>query len=69
VGPRTRKAIAGVVTLLFLAGWIWAAIRVSGYVPDLWWARGLFFGVVGIGWGVPLLPLFSWAERGERRRS
>ena len=67
--PRTRKAIAGVLTLAFLGFWIWGVITVSSHVPETWWARGLFFAVAGTGWGFPLLPLFGWAERGFGRRA
>jgi hypothetical protein len=64
LGPRSRKAVASVATLAFLAFWIWGAIAVSRLVPDVWWAKGLFFAAAGLGWGLPLLPLFSWAGRG-----
>ena len=63
LGPRSRKAFASLATLAFLALWIWGAIFVSSFVPDVWWAKGLFFAAAGLGWGLPLLPLFSWAGR------
>jgi hypothetical protein len=69
LGPRTRKAIASVLTLAFLAVWILVAIRASSYVPNVWWARGLFFAVAGTGWGVPLFPLLTWAEHGRFTRA
>jgi hypothetical protein len=66
VGPRTRKAVASVATLVFLLVWLLVALRLAAYVPDHW--KALFFAVTGIGWGVPLFPLFTWAEHGRFRR-
>lgn len=69
VGPRTRKAIASIATLMFLAAWIWGAIALSAFIPDAWWTKGLYFAVAGVGWGAPLVPLFRWAERGGGART
>jgi hypothetical protein len=30
------------------------------------WLDLLFYAVFGIGWGVPLYPLFKWAEGGKK---
>ena len=27
------------------------------------WAQGLFFGIVGLAWVLPLMPLVAWMER------
>jgi hypothetical protein len=69
LGPRSRKALASIATLLFLGAWIWGAVELARFLPDVWWAKGLFFAVAGLGWGVPLFPLFRWAERGGGPRS
>jgi hypothetical protein len=66
VGPRTRKALAGVITLVFLAVWLVVTLGLAAYIPDHW--RPVFFAVAGTGWGVPLFPLFTWAEHGALRR-
>jgi hypothetical protein len=66
VGPRTRKALAGAITLVFLLVWLVVALGLAAYIPDPW--RPVFFAVAGIGWGVPLFPLFTWAEHGTLRR-
>lgn len=62
MGPRTRKAIGSVLVLAFLCFWIWLATSLSVFVPDRWWAQLPFFAVAGMGWGVPLLPLFAWMQ-------
>jgi Protein of unknown function (DUF2842)/Mpv17 / PMP22 family len=66
VGPRTRKALASVITLIFLVVWLVVSLGIAAYVPDHW--RPLFFAFAGIAWGVPLFPLFTWAEHGTLRR-
>ncbi len=66
MGPRTRRFIAAVAMLAFLAGWIWAAIWIGGRLPQTWWVGLIFYGVAGTAWGVPLIPLLKWAERAGR---
>ncbi|MBP9232601.1 MAG: DUF2842 domain-containing protein, partial [Phenylobacterium sp.] len=34
-------------------------------VPDQVFIKTLFYAVAGIGWGVPILPLLSWMNRGK----
>ena len=63
MGPRTRKAVASAATLVFLLVWLVVALGLSAYVPDHW--KALFFAVAGTAWGVPLFPLFTWAEHGR----
>ena len=69
MGPRTRKAVASVAIMAFLGFYVWAAVTLSRFIPDRWWAQGLYFAVAGLGWGVPMFPVFRWAERGGGPRS
>ena len=46
-----------------LAFYVWAVIAIGERLPDSMWIDLIFYGVAGIAWGVPLIPLFSWAER------
>ena len=62
---RARKFIGGIAILAFLAGYVWLASLISDHLPDLWWARLAFYAVVGMAWGVPILPLLSWMNRGR----
>jgi hypothetical protein len=32
------------------------------------WIDLVFYGIAGIAWGIPLIPLLSWAER-ERKQA
>lgn len=62
--PRLRRFVAMIGVLAFLALWIWGAIAVRGLLPEGPLLDLLIYGVAGIFWGVPLYPLFKWAERG-----
>ena len=68
MGPRLRRLIAALATLVFLAAYIWAAIAISDRLPDNLWIDFIFFGVAGLAWSVPLIPLLAWAEGGGRRK-
>ena len=63
MGPRTRKLVGSIGVLAFLAAYIWVVIGVSAYVPKHWAAQLAFFAVAGMGWGVPILPLFTWMQK------
>lgn len=62
---RWRKAFGSLLTLLFLAAYIWLATVIGGLIPPVWWAQLVFYVVVGTAWGVPLIPLISWMNRGR----
>lgn len=59
---RARRAVASVGILVFLAFYVWLVIAVGARVPDHPLATLVFYGLAGTLWGVPLLPLMSWAE-------
>jgi hypothetical protein len=62
MNPRLRKAIACFAILAFLIAYIWAAVSIGDYVPDVWWAKVIYYAVIGFAWWLPLIPLVSWAE-------
>lgn len=63
LGPRARRAVAAVGVLVFLTFYIWAVISIGAHLPDHPLVHLLFYGISGLAWGVPLLPLLSWAEK------
>ena len=67
MGLRARRAIASVGIVVFLGFYVWLVIAIGGRVPDHPVAQLLYYGIAGTAWGVPLLPLLSWAEGGRRR--
>jgi hypothetical protein len=62
MGLRTRRAAASLGIMIFLIGYIWAAIAVGGLVPDHPLAQLTYYALAGTLWGLPLFPLLSWAE-------
>lgn len=62
---RVRKLIGLVGILAFLTLYIGLMVRAAHYVPDhgLW--QAIFYIVAGLSWGVPILPLISWMNRGR----
>ena len=65
MGPRTRRFVAMIAVLVFVAAWIWGAIALRGLLPPGQLIDLLVYAVAGVGWGVPLYPLFIWAEGGK----
>lgn len=65
MSPRLRKFIGMIAILVFLAIYLLVAMAVGLRVPDHWWARLLYYSVVGILWGVPLFPVIKWMSREE----
>jgi hypothetical protein len=68
MGPRLRKLIGSIAVVLFLAAYIAAAVTLADRLPDDPLVQLLYFAVVGVAWGVPLLPLFRWMQTGSFRK-
>jgi hypothetical protein len=65
MSARVRKFIGMVGVLAFLAGYVGVVAKIADHVPKQWAVQLVFFVVAGIGWGVPILPLISWMNRGR----
>jgi hypothetical protein len=61
---RIRKLIGLFGILAFLGLYIWAAVAVGERLPSHWAAQIAFYAVAGTFWGVPLIPLVRWMNRG-----
>lgn len=68
MSPHLRKLIGSIALLVFLATYVVVAATLADHLPDHRLVQLLFFAVVGIAWGVPLLPLFTWMELGRFHR-
>ncbi|RZJ87407.1 MAG: DUF2842 domain-containing protein [Brevundimonas sp.] len=68
MGPRARRAVAAVGVLAFLAFYVWAVITIGAWLPQHPLVHLIFYGLAGIGWTLPILPLLSWAEKPPRGR-
>ncbi len=63
---RIRKFIGAGVMLGFVGVYAAAAMLVAQSEPIHTlpgWAQAIFFGVVGLAWVLPLMPLLTWMER------
>jgi hypothetical protein len=65
--PRLRRFVAAIALLLFLAAYVWAAVAIGDRLPEHPVIQLIYFAVAGLAWGLPLYPLFRWAEGGGRR--
>jgi hypothetical protein len=65
MSARLRKAIGGAAMLVFLAAYIWAMTTLGQKVPNQALAKLAFYLVAGTAWGLPLIPLIAWMNRGR----
>ena len=65
MSARQRKLIGMFAILAFVAVYAVAAVAIGERLPDNVAIQALFYGVVGLAWGVPILPLISWMNRGR----
>jgi hypothetical protein len=62
---RLRKLIGIVGILAFIVFYMGLVVRLSNYVPDHGPLQFVFYALAGVCWGVPILPLISWMNRGR----
>ena len=63
LSPRVKKIYGGVLIMVFLTGYISLAATLGGMLPDNILIKAVYYAVIGIGWGVPLIPLLSWMDK------
>jgi hypothetical protein len=68
MSTRLRKLIGSLGVLAFLTAYIVVAVTVADHLPSQPLVQLLYFVVVGMAWGVPILPLFRWIETGSFRK-
>ncbi len=60
-----RKPIAIIAVLIFMGVWIWGAGTIGTQLTGMpGWQQLVFYVVAGLGWIVPLRPLFKWMNSG-----
>jgi hypothetical protein len=64
MSARVRKLIGLAGMLGFLIVYVVVASKLSDYVPHGPWQL-VYYALAGTLWGVPLLPLISWMNRGR----
>ncbi len=51
--------------MAFIAAYVWAVLAVSEHLPDNTPVKLIYFAITGMAWGLPILPLISWMNRGR----
>ena len=57
---RLRKLIGAVALVAFVILYAVGVVVVGEKLPDVFWIKAIYFGLSGVAWGVPILPLLSW---------
>jgi hypothetical protein len=65
MNARLRKAVGSLAILAFLLFYMGAVAAIGVHLPALWYVQLLFYVVAGVGWGLPLIPLMKWMNRGS----
>ncbi|MGB1069350.1 MAG: DUF2842 domain-containing protein [Henriciella sp.] len=65
-----RRIIASLIVTGFLVFWIWAAASLGSYLVT-WpkWIQPVFFITAGLGWALPLRPVFLWMNKTDNTDS
>ena len=62
---RVRKLIGLFAILACVVFYAVAGVVVAERLPDNRAVEWIFYIVAGLAWGVPILPLISWMNRGR----
>jgi apolipoprotein N-acyltransferase len=67
IPARLRKLIGGIGIMVFLAAYVWLFTSLYDYLPNNRAVHLIYFAVVGLAWGLPLMPLMSWMGKADRK--
>jgi hypothetical protein len=62
---RVRKLIGGIAIVSFVIAYAILAVTISGWLPKSPAVELPYYLIVGIAWGVPIIPLITWMNRGR----
>ena len=62
---RARKAVGSLAILVFLVFYMWAMSTLGDHVPKAWYFQLAYYLVVGTAWGMPVIPLMYWMNKGR----
>lgn len=63
---RVRKLIGGLAIMVFLGVYVAVATTLFEFLPDNRAIQLIYFAVVGMAWGLPLMPLMSWMGKADK---
>ena len=62
---RARKFVGMLLLLAFIVVYVGIVAMIGERLPSHWAVQLVFYVVAGLGWGLPVLPLLSWMNRGR----
>ena len=62
---RARKAVGSLAILVFVAFYAWAISTIGDLVPKAWYFQLPYYVIAGTAWGLPVVPLMYWMNRGR----
>jgi hypothetical protein len=65
MSARVRKFIGLVGILIFVAAYALVASKIADHLPNNMAVQAIFYLVVGLAWGLPILPLIRWMNSGR----
>ncbi len=65
MAARVRKFIGGLGIVLFVGFYAWLVSMIGDHVPKAWWAQLLYYLIAGTAWGLLVIPLITWMNRGR----
>ncbi|CAN7225880.1 DUF2842 domain-containing protein [Phenylobacterium sp. LjRoot225] len=65
MSARVRKFIGLIGILIFVAAYALAASKIADHLPNNIAVQLAFYVVVGMAWGLPILPLLRWMNSGR----
>jgi hypothetical protein len=60
---RLKKMLGSLLICVFVLFWVVLSVGLANHVPHKWYLEVPFYAVMGLGWGLPVLPILSWMER------
>ena len=69
MNPRLRKLIGTFALFALVIVWALVAMAIAQFPPifNNPWVAGLYYGVAGVGWVLPAMPLVKWMLKGTVR--
>lgn len=63
MNPRLKKLVGTLGIIVFLILYVSLAVAIADRLPDHPAIDLIYFLVVGVAWGLPLIPLMNWMNR------
>lgn len=68
MNPRLKKLIGTLGIVVFLILYVSLAVAIADRLPNHPAVHLIYFVVVGVAWGLPLIPLMNWMNRDGRKK-